>query len=215
MFKRVFRVLLTLVCLIALVWIFAPRILDGAANSLLSSVNSQVQGMAQFVPAGVSSLSDKQGDLQVNLSGLTPDSTYQLTLDQAQCGGTSTQLRKVTTDSNGNLYAEIPLTSIDLTRSWYLDVLQQGQSVACGLLQTNKDADNQVISATLDGSSVFDPQANPTDQPAQDTPQGQVSNSVPNDTPTDNNTPLTGLPNTGAAPGDSQQYDNNQFPRKY
>lgn len=219
MFKRFFRTLLTLVFVGALIWIFAPRIFDSAANSLISSVNSQVQGMAQFVPAGADSPNDKKGDLQVNLTGLTPDTTYQLTLDQVQCGGNSTQLSSPTTDANGNLYAEIPVTSIDVQKVWYLNVLQQGQSVACGLLQTNKDAGTQVISASLNGPDVFGTQDTPVVQPTQDA-QGQTITPVVGATPTEdgntNNKPiLTGLPNTGTAPGDNQQYDNNQFPRKY
>jgi hypothetical protein len=215
-FKSLFRILLTLVCVVALLWLFAPRILDSAANAQIGSPGSPIQGMVQYVPAGVDSPNINQGDLQINLSGLTPATSYHLTLDQAQCGGSSTQLRDVQSDTNGNLYAEIPLGSIDLKQNWYLNVLQQGQSVACGLLQTNRALDTQVVNSSITPPAIFGPPDTPDAQATQDANQGSTSLTNTTSAQDDTNKPLkTGLPNTGVAPGNSQQYDNIQFPRKY
>ena len=216
MFKRLFRVLLTLVCVVALLWLFAPRLLDGAANAQIGAPGSPIQGMVQYVPAGDDSPNTNQGDLQVNLSGLAPATSYHLTLDQTQCGGASKQLRDIQSDHNGNLYAEIPLGSIDLKQTWYLDVLQQGQSVACGLLQTNRDLDTRVIDLPSNAPGIFGPANTPDAQATQAASQGSTSLTNSTSAQNDTNQPLkTGLPNTGVAPGDSQQYDNTQFPRKY
>lgn len=201
MFRRLFRLLMTLIILGILIWFLAPRIFDGAANSLIHSTVSQAQGLAQFVPASVNSLNNAKGDLQINLTGLTPDTTYQITLDQVQCGGNSTNLGQARSDGNGNFYTEIPMTSLDTSQIWYVDVLQQGQSVACGRLQTDQDAGTQVISAVQSGPDVFGPQ--PTQNSTSGASNNTQSSSLPN------------MPTTGVSAGNSQQYDNNQYPRKY
>lgn len=203
MFRRLFRLLLTLAIVGAVIWFLAPRIFDGAANSLLNSSVSQAQGLAQFIPANVNAANNSKGELQINLTGLSPETTYQLTLDEAQCGGSSTDLGSATSDANGNFYMEIPLTSLDTKQSWYVDVLQQGQSVACGLLQTDQDIGTQVINAAQSGPDVFGPQPTQATTPITNSSAGNVSSQLPN------------LPGTGASPGDGQQYDNNQYPRKY
>jgi hypothetical protein len=193
-FRRLFRWLVILAVVIALIWIFAPRLFNNAANSLISSINStasQAQGLALFVPAGPNSPNRSQGDLQINLTGLNPNTTYALTLDQGQCGGVSKDLGQRKSDANGHLYIEIPLASLDITRTWFVNVLQQGQSVACGLLQTNQSSSTQAINATQSGPNVFGPQTG-------------ANQSAPG-----------GLPNTGVKPGGNQQYRNNQYPRKY
>lgn len=194
MIRRLFRWLLILAVIGALIWIFAPRLFNNAANSLISSINStasQAQGLALFVPAGANSPNKSQGDLQVNLTGLTPNTTYALTLDQSQCGGVSKDLGQGKSDANGHLYIEIPLASLDIKQTWFVNVLQRGQSIACGLLQTNQDSSTQAINATQSGPDVFGPQAG------------------------SNQSSPGGLPNTGVQPGGNQQYDNNQYPRKY
>ena len=214
MFKKLFRLLMTLLILGVLVWFLAPRVFDGAANSLINSTVSQAQGLAQFIPAGVNTLSNAKGELQINLTGLTPDTAYQITLDQAQCGGNSTDLGQAMSDGSGNLYEEIPVNSLNTGQTWYVDVLQSGLSVACGLLQTDQNAGTQVISAAQSGPDVFGPQST---QDAQD----QASTPTPATTPAANSnannkpTHLPSLPNTGVGSGNSQQYDNNQYPRKY
>ena len=214
MFKALTRVLVALVVLGALLWIFAPRIFNNAANSFISSADAQAQGLAQFIPSNATS-SGKTGDLQVQLNGLTPSTSYEITLDQDQCGPSGKDLGSVTSDGNGSFYIELPLASLDTKSIWFVDVHQQGiegPSVACGQLQTNQDSSSQIISAPLSGPNVFGPQPSPTDQGQDATPTATTTGSSGGTTsPTTPN----GLPNTGADPGNNQQYDNNKYPRKY
>ncbi len=210
MFKNLFRILLTLIIVGILIILFAPRAFSNSANSLISSSTSQIQGMAQFIPAqALSSLSNK-GELQVSLTGLVPNTMYDLHLDQGQCGGTSTDLGSAKSDGNGGYYAELPMNSLDPKQTWYIDVLQQGVSVACNVLQTDQDSSSQVINT---GPNVFGPQT-PSSQPA----QGSGSTPTPETSSSQQNTTSSTLPNmpvTGSNPGKGQQYDNNQYPRKY
>lgn len=202
------RALLVLIIIGVLVWYFAPRLFSDAANSLINSVDSsvaQAQGLAEFVPAGVNSSQSSKGDLQINLSGLTPNSKYELTLDQDQCGSTVKDLGPVNSDTNGGFYIELPLASLDVKQIWFVDVHEQdalGQSVACGQLQTNQSSSTQAIDATQSGPNVFGAQ-----QPLQNS-QSDTASSTANAKPTH-------LPNTGMDPDNHQQYDNNQYPRKY
>lgn len=206
MFRSLLRIIMILIVIGALLWIFAPRIFSNAANTLLSSVNSSVanaQGLAQFIPAGATS-QGKSGDLQVNLSGLLPRTSYEITLDEGQCGQVSQDLGHATSDGNGGFYIELPLSSLDTHQSWFVDIHEQsqyGQSVACGQLQTNQNSSTQAINASKAGPNIFG------GQPSLPNDQGQNST-------TGSSTP-SGLPNTGANPGDGQQYDNSGYPRKY
>ena len=205
MFTKLFRLLLILVIVGALIWFLAPRISDGAANSFINSPISQAQGLAQFVPASTSSSTNAKGDLQVNLTGLTPNTTYEVSLDQGQCGSSSKDLGPAKSDASGNFYIELPMTSLDTKQTWYIDVLQQGQSVACGLLQTDQSTSSQAINAG--GPNVFGP------QPTQGT-QGQTNTPASSQNSNTSST-LPNMPVTGVNSGSSQQYDNNQYPRKY
>jgi hypothetical protein len=210
LFKTLTRLLLVLIIAAGLFWFFAPRFFSNAANSIVSSIDpsvAQAQGLAQFVPAGSTTMDQgKSGDLQVNISSLEPDTTYDITLDQGQCGVESKDLGQVTTDDNGNFYAELPLKTLDTSQTWFVDIHDQdaqGSSVACGQLQTNQDASNQAGISAQPGTNVFN-----------------GSQPLPNDSGNADSTPTTtpstpsGLPNTGANPG-SGQYDNNTNPRKY
>jgi len=208
-FKSLTRILLILVVVGALLWIFSPRIFSNAANTLLTSVDSSVanaQGLAQFLPAGATG-QNKQGDLQVNLSGLQANTSYEITLDESQCGLVNKDLGGATSDSNGNFYVELPLASLDTKQTWFIDVHQQGvqgPTVACGQLETNQDSSTQAVNAAQSGPNVFDSsQSLPNDQSQSNTPT------------TSGTTPPSGLPNTGANPGDGQQYNNSTYPRKY
>ncbi len=207
MFRCLFRVILIVAVGGALLFFFAPRIFNNAANSIISSANASVaQGLAQYIPAGINS-AGKSGDLQINLSGLTPSTPYEITLDQGQCGLTSQDLGAVTSDSNGNFYIELPLASLDTNQTWFVDVHQEGadgQSVACGQLSTNQDASVQVVKASQSGPNVFGAQT--------PIPTGTAT-ATATGTPSASTSPS--LPNTGANPGSNQQYDNSQYPRKY
>lgn len=204
MFKLLTRVLITLLVIGVLLWFFAPRLLANAANSLINPVNtslSQAQGLAQFIPAGVNPLS-KTGDLQIKIDNLIPSTPYEITLDQGQCGSSTQDLGAVNSDPNGSFYIEFPVASLNTNSTWYVNIHQQGvdgPSVACGQLETNLTSGAQVIDASHNGPNVFD-----------------GSQSQQNDqTPTANPSTPNGLPNTGANPGNGQQYHNNQYPRKY
>ncbi len=209
MFKSLVRILLILVVVGALVWIFSPRIFNNAANTLLTSADSAVanaQGLAQFVPADATG-QNKSGDLQINLSGLQANTSYEITLDESQCGLVNKDLGGATSDKNGSFYIELPLSSLDTKQTWFVDVHQQGvqgPSVACGQLETNQDSGTQAVNAAQSGPNVFGgPQSLPNDQNQSNTPT------------TGGTTPPSGLPNTGADPGNGQQYDNSKYPRKY
>ncbi|MGH2510752.1 MAG: hypothetical protein ACRDHZ_25580, partial [Ktedonobacteraceae bacterium] len=164
-----------------------------------------VQGLAQFVPASVNQ--SAKGMLQVKIDGLTPNTPYDITLDQSQCGTTGIDLGTVTSDGNGSFENEFSLASFKPDITWYVDIHQKadGQSVACGQLETNSTSGAQVISASNAGPNVFgNSQALPNDQ-------GQTPTPAATSTPTQ----PSGLPNTGADPGNNQQYDNSTYPRKY
>lgn len=203
MVKTFIRVIVMLVIVGVLFWLFAPRIFNNAANTALNAVDpsiAQAQGLAQFVPAGATS-QGKTGDLQINLSGLIPKTSYDITLDQGQCGTTNKDLGPVTSDGNGNFYIELPLNTIDTNKTWFVDIHQDsanGLSIACGQLQTNQDANAQAIDASQSAPDIFG-----------------GSQSLPNDPNQQGTTPPGGLPNTGVNPGNGQQYGNAKYPRKY
>jgi hypothetical protein len=221
-FKALTRIILILIVVGGLIWFFAPRIIDNASNSLLSATNSslsQVQGLAQFIPSSVTEQNKGSGDLQVQLSGLEPNTVYDVTLDQSQCSTISKDLGTITADGSGGVYIVFTVGSLDNNQGWYVDVHQQnslGETVACGQLETNKTSDAQVINSTQDGPGVFSGQAEsptPTTQ-SQSVTSESNSNPVAGSTTTPA-TPPQGLPDTGANPGNNQNYDNNQYPRKY
>ena len=203
MFRALLRVLLILVVIGALLWFFAPRVFNNAANSAINSASSaaaQVQGLAQFVPLTPDAQSSTtSGTLQVQVNGLNPQSNYEITLDQNQCGSFIKYMGKVTTDGGGGFYIEIPVSSLNVNQNWYIDVHQQGANgltVACGQLETNKTSSAQVISTSQNGANVFG-------NGSQGSFQNQGSSTSP------------GFPNTGVDPGSNQDYDNSQYPRKY
>lgn len=213
MLKILRRPLILVLIVGGALWFLAPRLFDQAANSLITSANasiSQAQGLAQFVPASVNQT--KQGNLQVKIDGLTPNTVYDVTLDQGQCGQMSMDLGTVNSDDNGSFYNEFALSSFKPDATWFVDIHEQnatGQTVACGQLETNSASGAQVISASNGGPNVFggNSQSVPNDQ-------GQTPTATPTTT-TNTPTQPSGLPNTGVDPGNNQQYDNDTYPRKY
>jgi hypothetical protein len=210
-FKQLFRGLLILIVVAGLVWFFAPRILNNAANTTLSSANSSLaQGLAQFIPATLTTQKKSGGDLQVQLNGLDANTTYEVTLDQGSCGTVSKDLGHATSDKNGNFSGVFTLASFDSKQTWFLDVHQavaSGVSIACGQLQTSQAASSQIINAAENGPGVFSGvSSTPTPDPSQST--------SPQVTPTATQG-LPNVPDTGADPGTDQNYDNGQYPRKY
>ena len=228
MIRRTFGCLLRLIvlaiALVACFAFFAPSLIRGAGNTLISALNnSTAQGVAQLVPG----LQGKTDALQLQLSGLMPSTAYYVTLDQGQCPGQELlNLGKVSTDGSGGLTSLLTLNQLhgalqgafqgDLQQSLYVDVHSgdpSGQSVACG----------KVLSQL---SLLVTPTPTPTTAPVTATP---TSGTTPTATPTSAPTPTPatttgntlrehgygGFPNTGVTPGGSNSYDNYTYPRKY
>ena len=226
MIRRFFRFLAFCLVVIVMIILFAPTLLKGAGNAVLSSLgNASAQGVAQIIPNATG-----QGtNLQVQLSGLTANTDYYISLDQGQCGGTAlVNVGKITTDSSGSSTATLSLSSIGnaLQQSLYLDVHQgaaSGQSVACGQVLST----DSVISQ-FSGSSTTTPTAttvSTTTNSSVSTPTTSTA-AVPtgvSNTDTSSISDSTflhgrlfgGFPDTGVAPADSGSYDNYTYPRKY
>lgn len=193
MLRFLTRLVIILVIIGAIIWFFAPSIINGAANSVIGSGNSAVKGLAQFVPTTTTVKNNatvSNGELQVKVDNLLSTTPYEVTLDTGQCGTIAKDLGKVVTDRGGSFYIEFPLSKLNTNSTWYVDVHKQGVngvSVACGLLENNQTASSQVITSSPQSPAIF----------------GNTSNQS------------TALPNTGADPGNGQSYDNNQYPRKY
>ncbi|MDQ6660265.1 MAG: hypothetical protein M3Z24_04785, partial [Chloroflexota bacterium] len=196
--------------LIALI-VFAPSLIRGAGNAQLTSANnSGAQGTAQIFP----NASGKGAVLQISLSNLNPHTDYYVTLDQNSCAGnTLLDAGRLTTDSNGSAFTELPLSNVNTivqqnTSPW-LDVHQSsssGVSVACGTVQVNDAVYSQVNTpGTVDLNAGVTPVSG----------NGNTSSSVPSGLNNTNSSSGGGFPNTGVAPGKGNSYDNSTFPRKY
>lgn len=219
--KRLFKLVFFGIAAVVLVIVFAPGLIREGGNAFLSSVNnSTAQGISSLLP----SVQGKGMDLQINVSGLNPNSDYYVTLDRAECGGqVLANVGKITTDGSGAATATLPvgdLTSI-IQNTLYLDVHQgtdaNGQSVACGQVQVNEAV------ASLSGSPTTVSATTPNKStPTPTTTSGSTSTIAGNtgDAPDTgfllhHGSPYTGFPNTGVAPAKGNGYDNNTFPRKY
>lgn len=213
--KRLFQLIFLGIVTVVLVVMFAPSLIRGAGNALLSSANnSAAQGFSSLVP-------DAQGKgltLQMNVSSLNPNSDYFVTLDRDECGGqVLANVGKITTDGNGATTANLSVGDLTglLQHTLYLDVHQgadaNGQSVACGQVQINGAVASLIGSpATISGTktSTTTTSSNST-----------ITTSNVGDSPDPgfllHHSPFGGFPNTGVAPARGNGYDNNSFPRKY
>jgi hypothetical protein len=202
MLRGLFRIIVILIVIGVLFFFFAPRFFNNAANSLLSSTNTAVahaQGLAQYIPSNATT-QGATSDLQVKLNDLLANANYDITLDQGQCGNVVKDLGTIKSDVGGNFDNVIPLSTLDLSKVWFIDVHldnASGTSVVCGQLETNQSSGTQVITPATPKQNVF---GSTTSQSSQGSSSTGTS---PN------------LPNTGAKPGNSQDYDNNTYPRKY
>ena len=211
--KRLFQLVFFGIVAVVLVVLFAPNLIRGAGNALLSSVNnSTAQGFSSLVP-------DAQGKgltLQLNVSGLNPNSEYYVTLDRDECGGqVLANVGKIMTDGSGATTANLSVGNLTglLQNTLYLDVHQgtdtNGQSVACGQVQING------AGVSLTGSVT--PTAGATTGTT--TSNSTITSSNVGDSPDTgfllHHSPFGGFPNTGVAPARGNSYDNNSFPRKY
>lgn len=225
--KRIFQLVFFGVAAVVLVIVFAPSLISGAGNALLSAANnSAAQGFSSLVPAA----QGKGANLQVNVSGLSPSTSYYVTLDRDECGGqVLASLGTITTDGSGATTASLPITDLGsiLHYNLYLDVHQGnnagGQSVACGQVQVNNALAYLVgTPATVKGTPSH---ATPVPAPttATTTTTTTTTTGSTGDSPSDgflpimHHNPFGGFPNTGVAPAQSGAggYDNNTFPRKY
>lgn len=212
--KRLFQLVFFGIIAVVLVVMFAPSLIKGAGNALLSSVNnSTAQGFSSLVP-------DTQGkglSLQINASGLNPNSEYYVTLDRDECGGqVLANVGKITTDGSGATTASLPVGDLAslIQNTLYLDVHQgadaNGQSVACGQVQINGAVASLIGSATPTGSTTTSTTT---------TSNSTITSSSAGDSPVSgfllHHSPFGGFPNTGVAPARGNSYDNNSFPRKY
>ncbi len=226
MIRRFFRLVLLCVVVVVLIILFAPSLIQGAGNALLSSVNnSAAQGIAQFIPHA----QGNGADLQVKLDGLIANSAYYISVDQGRCGGPALfRVGKVVTDGNGSATTTLSLNGLQsaLQQNLWLDVHRgtdtSGQSVACGQLLSTESVLAQygvVPTVTTKSSS---PSANSTGVP---TGVSNTNSPTPNTNSSADNGPLythipgglhvTDFPDTGVAPAKSNSYDNYRFPRKY
>lgn len=227
MIRRFFRLLFLCMVVVVLIILFAPTLLKGAGNALLTSLNNTAaQGVAQVIPHATG----QGSDLQVQLSGLTANTNYYISLDEGQCGGTALfNVGKITTDASGSTTATLSLNDLRnaLQQGLYLDVHQgtdsTGQSVVCGQVLSTDSIISQLsgssnttptpttVSATTSTGATATPTASPVTVPTTivntDTSnldsgflRGHLSN---------------GFPDTGVAPASSSSYDNYTYPRKY
>lgn len=231
MFRRLFGCLVRLVilalALLACFVFFAPSLIRGAGNTLISALNdSTAQGVAQLVPG----LQGKTDALQIQLSGLLPSTGYYVTLDQGQCPGpTLMNIGKISTDGNGNITSLLTMNQLqsalqgafqgNLQQGLYVDVHYgdpSGQSVACGKvlsqlsLLVTPTATPTPAPVTPTATTGATPTASPTTAPAPTPTPVTTSNSV-----TLHDHGFGGFPDTGVTPGGGNSYDNYTYPRKY
>ncbi len=202
-FRSLTRLLLLGVVVVVALALLVPHFIAQAGNSLISDINNNtpsLSGLAQFIPAN---FLDKNNKLQVSVSGLTANSKYEVTLDPGQCGNAGyVDIGVITADSNGNVDTTFSLSALDTSKNWYVDIHNgpdtTGAVLACGELNINN------TSASIEATNTV-LQLSPV------TTQATNTQVTPGVTPTT----TSGFPNTGVAPGGSNSYDNNVYPRKY
>ncbi len=181
------RLVILAVVIVGLFFILGTGVVLGAGNALLKAINgSSAHGVAELYPAS----NGKSINLQLQFDGLLSNTSYEVSLDRKQCGGSLLlDVGKITSDANGHVAAIFSLAPLGsaLQHPVWLDIHQgtstSAASVACGQVQVN--------SALL---SNF--------------PQNSIQNRHPLN-------PEPGLPGTGVAPAKNNSYDNYTFPRKY
>lgn len=203
---RLFRLLVLGAILFGLLVLLLPQFLAQAGNTLLNNINSSaapITGLAQYIPAN---FLDKNNKLQISLSGLDANKKYEVTLDPTVCGNSGyVDVGLVTSDDSGNVTTTFSLSPLNNNSGgWFVDVHSgAGASdsiIACSQLNTNDssaaaDATNTTLQLSPVPADLTSAQATPGVTPTSTTP--------------------VGFPNTGVAPGGSNSYDNNVYPRKF
>ena len=205
-FWRLGRLLLLGVVVVVLAAMLLPQLLARAGNSLLSNINPSapsLSGLAQFIPAN---FLDKNNQLQIFLNGLSANKKYEVTLDPGSCGNSgSVNVGLVSSDGSGNVTTTFSLSPLNKNSGgWFVDIHTgtgaSDPAMVCNQLNTNdSSAAADVTNAILQLSPV------PTDLTS--------AQATPGVTPT--STTPRGFPQTGVAPGGSNSYDNNAYPRKF
>lgn len=202
MFRCLFRLIVLGILGLLVVAFLLPQFVAQAGNSLIQAFNnSAASGLAQFIPAN---FTDQQNHLQISVSGLSAQSHYYVTLDSGQCGGSPSQvIGLVLTDASGGINQEFTLGTFNTNQTWYIAIHQgsdsSGTIMACGQL-------------TINGSSVAT-ETTPVIILSPNNGGQTAPPTIANPTPT--STTPSGLPNTGVKPGNSNDYDNHAYPRKY
>ena len=204
--RRLFRLVIWAAIVVGLLVLLLPRFIAQAGNTLLNNINSSanpLSGLAQFIPAN---FLDKNNKLQISLSGLNASSKYEVTLDPGICGNAgSVNVGLVTSDGSGNVTTTFSLSPLNNNSGgWFVDV-HSGPGVsdpvmACSQLNTNDSsavavATNSVLQLSPVPTNLTSAQATPGVTPTSTAPRG--------------------FPQTGVAPGSSNSYDNNVYPRKF
>ena len=202
---RLFQLLVVGAILFVLLVIFLPQILAQAGNTLLTNINSSaapLTGLAQYIPAN---FLDKNNKLQISLSGLDANKKYEVTLDPGSCGNAGyVDVGLITSDDSGNVTTTFSLAPLNNSSGWFVDVHSGASAsdsvIACSQLNTNDssaaaDATNTTLQLSPVPADLASAQATPGVTPTSTTPMG--------------------FPNTGVAPGASNSYDNNVYPRKF
>lgn len=205
--RRLFRLLLLCAIIVVVVIVFLPKFLAQAGNSILNNINSSanpISGLAQLIPAD---FLNKNNQLQLSLNGLVNNKNYEVTLDPGQCGNSGyIDVGIVTSDGSGNVNTTFSLSALkEDGQNWFVDV-HSGPSandnvMACSQLNTNSN------SASVDATNTA-LQLSPVPTTSDLTNTGSSTNTGSTSTP-------HGFPQTGVAPGSSNSYDNNAYPRKY
>jgi len=207
---------------------FGSQFFKNAGNALINAINgSAAHGVAQIIP----NTSGNTTDLQVNLQGLAPKATYDVTLDQNACGGPLIQdAGTVTTDASGNVTKTFMVSDVSklAQQTLWVDVHKgpdrSSQSVACGQVQLNSTSQANLTNSNSSSNSATISQINLDSSDNSSTssstvvvnvPSVNVPSGVSNSGSGNQNPSNTGLPNSGVAPGGSNSYDNYTFPRKY
>ena len=205
--RRLFRLLLLVAIIIVVVVVFLPKFLAQAGNTVLNNINSSgnpISGLAQLIPAN---FLDKNNKLQISLNGLDIKKNYEVTLDPGVCGNSGyVDVGIVTSDDSGNVDTTFNLASLkDNTQGWFVDVHNGASAndnvLACSQLNTN---DNSAAADATNTALQLSPVPSTTD----------LTSSQTSSTGSTSNTPQ-GFPQTGVAPGGSNSYDNNVYPRKF
>jgi hypothetical protein len=135
------RLVILAVVIVGLFFVLGTGAVLGAGNVLLKAINgSSAHGIAELYLDS----SGKNINLQLQFDGLLSNTSYEVSLDQQQCGGSLLlEVGMITSDANGHVAAIFSLAPLGnaLQRPVWLDIHQgttiSAPSIACGQVQVN------------------------------------------------------------------------------